>query len=97
MRYLYKTCWQPMLQGPTVELAYCKCRTTALMCQAVLLTIVYVRSWKHAMRNALGDHNAENRCTELLQTSATLSRPIITVGMDKHIMFRGARRTVNSE
>jgi len=86
-----------MLQGPTGELEYCKCRTTALMCQVVPLTIVYVRSWKHAMRNALGDHNTENRCTEFLQTSTTLSHPIITVGIDKHIMFRGAQRTVNSE
>jgi len=86
-----------MLQGPTGELAYCKCRTTTLMYRVVPLTIVQVSSWKHAIRNALGDHNAENQCTELLQTSATLNRLIITVGMDKHIMFRGARRTVNSE
>ena len=70
-----------MLQGPTgdSELAYCKCRNNALKRQVMTLTIVCERSWKHAMRNALGDHNAENRCTVLLQTSATLSRPVITV------------------
>jgi hypothetical protein len=54
-------------------------RKTALLRRVVPPTIVYVRSWKHAMRNALGNHNAENRCTVLLQTSATLSRTVITV------------------
>ena len=58
MRSLHKTCWQPMLQGPTGELVYCKCRNNVLMRRVVPLTIVHVPSWKHAMRNALGDHNA---------------------------------------
>jgi len=33
MRYLHKTSWKRMLQGPTGELPYYKCRNTALLRQ----------------------------------------------------------------
>jgi len=97
MRYLHKTSWQRMLQGPTGELAHYKWRNTGQLRRVVQATIVYVRSWKHAMYHAVGNHNAKNRCTVLLQTSATLRRTAITVWMVRHLMFWGARRTVNSE